>query len=74
MRIVKGISLGLAIFVVCVVVGSVVYSYVVNPGAQATGTTALVALTIYNWIFWAAFVASLAIGLMIARRSPKVQH
>jgi hypothetical protein len=70
MRIVQGIVLGLFIWAGIVLLGFGVYSYLTNPEATATGTTAITSLTLDNWMFWAALVVSLVTGLMIARRWP----
>jgi hypothetical protein len=70
MRIVQGIVLGLFIWAGIILLAFGVYLYFVHP----LGTTAFVSLALYNWLFWAALVASLTTGVTIARRWPKVQH
>lgn len=69
MWIVKGILLGALLFVG----GSIIYVVaMIGMGtARATGTTALQSWTVQNPLYWLAFVATLILGVGIARLARK---
>ncbi len=70
MWIVKGISLGLLLFVV----GSVIYVIWMTgtSKAMAIGSTALQSWTMQNPLYWMAFVVALILGCVIVRFVKKV--
>jgi hypothetical protein len=72
MWMVKGTALGLSLFFV----GAVVYIVLAlraesqHSNAAAVGLNVIKYMTIYNFYFWASFVAALVIGLAIVKTWP----
>jgi hypothetical protein len=65
MQIVKGVLLGLGIFVVGFLI--VTYAHFQSTQAGSIGTTAISGLTVLNPVFWISLVVSLVLGYIIVR-------
>lgn len=68
MWIIKGISLGSAVFVV----GTILFLIAAlrRSEAKSTGLTVITGMTTQNWLWWAAFGASLVVGCWLVGTWP----